>query len=62
MGVGVTEQEVVLAEKLIELVPSVERAFFTSSGSEATFFALRLARAATGDEGDQVPRVLPRVA
>ena len=29
-------------------MPSIERAFFTSSGAEATFFALRLARAATG--------------
>ena len=48
MGVGVSEQEIVLAEKIVDLVPSVERVFFTSTGSEATFFALRLARAATG--------------
>jgi len=48
MGVGVTEQEILLAEKITEVVPSVERVFLTSSGSEATFYALRLARAATG--------------
>jgi glutamate-1-semialdehyde 2,1-aminomutase len=48
MGVGVTELEVELAERLVEHVPSVERALVTATGSEATFHALRLARAATG--------------
>ncbi|GAA3469559.1 aspartate aminotransferase family protein [Nonomuraea roseola] len=47
-GVGVTEGEVELAETLAELVPSVERVLLTSTGSEATFHALRVARAATG--------------
>jgi glutamate-1-semialdehyde 2,1-aminomutase len=47
-GLGVTRPEVELAEKLAELIPSVERSVLTSSGSEATFHALRLARAATG--------------
>src|SRR5262249_20294510 len=50
MGVGVTVQEVELAEKLVELLPSVEKVLLTSSGSEATFYALRIARAATGSE------------
>ncbi|MBB5082502.1 aspartate aminotransferase family protein [Nonomuraea endophytica] len=47
-GVGVTEDEVELAEALTELVPSVEQVLLTSTGSEATFHALRVARAATG--------------
>jgi glutamate-1-semialdehyde 2,1-aminomutase len=48
MGVGVTPIEVELAEKLVEIVPSFERVVLTSTGSEATFHALRLARAVTG--------------
>ncbi|MGH3490345.1 MAG: aspartate aminotransferase family protein, partial [Actinopolymorphaceae bacterium] len=47
-GVGVTAQEVELAETVAGLVPSVEKLLLTSTGSEATFHALRLARAATG--------------
>jgi glutamate-1-semialdehyde 2,1-aminomutase len=47
-GVGVTPGEVELAEHLCELVPSLERVLLTSTGSEATFHALRVARAATG--------------
>jgi glutamate-1-semialdehyde 2,1-aminomutase len=37
-----------LAERLCELVPSAEMVRFSGSGSEATFHALRLARAVTG--------------
>ncbi|HVL23630.1 MAG TPA: aspartate aminotransferase family protein [Thermomicrobiales bacterium] len=48
MGVGVTEQEVELAEALCHHVPSAERVLLTNSGSEATYAALRLARAVTG--------------
>ena len=48
MGVGVTEVEVELAERICELVPSVEQVLLTETGSEATFHALRVARAATG--------------
>jgi glutamate-1-semialdehyde 2,1-aminomutase len=48
MGVGVTRIEIELAERLCELVPSVERVLLTETGSEATFHALRVARAATG--------------
>ncbi|MYW01059.1 aspartate aminotransferase family protein [Streptomyces sp. SID3343] len=47
-GVAVTEGEVVLAETLVELVPSVEKVLLTSTGSEATFHALRVSRAVTG--------------
>ncbi|MBA2476929.1 MAG: aspartate aminotransferase family protein [Actinobacteria bacterium] len=48
MGVGVTHVEIELAERLVELVPSVEQVLLTETGSEATFHALRLARVATG--------------
>jgi glutamate-1-semialdehyde 2,1-aminomutase len=48
MGVGVTDTEVELAERIVRHVDSIEQVLLTSSGSEATFHALRLARAATG--------------
>jgi glutamate-1-semialdehyde 2,1-aminomutase len=48
MGVGVSKLEIELAERLVEHVPSVEKVLVTATGSEATFHALRLARAATG--------------
>lgn len=47
-GVGRTDLEVELAELLTTHVPSAERALLTMSGSEATYHALRLARAVTG--------------
>jgi glutamate-1-semialdehyde 2,1-aminomutase len=43
-----TETEVLLAEEIRRRVPSVERLRFTSSGTEATMFAIRAARAFTG--------------
>jgi glutamate-1-semialdehyde 2,1-aminomutase len=43
-----TEREIELAEKIIELVPSVEQVRLVSSGTEAAMSALRLARGATG--------------
>ena len=43
-----TETEVELAEEIRRRVPSVERLRFTSSGTEATMFAIRAARAHTG--------------
>jgi len=42
-----TEAEIYLAEKIAELVPSVEKVRLVNSGTEATMTALRLARAAT---------------
>ncbi len=42
------ELELLWGELVRELVPSAERIRFTSSGTEATLLALRLARAATG--------------
>ena len=47
MGIGVTEIEVELAEALVAAVPSVEKVLLTVTGSEATFHAIRVARAAT---------------
>jgi glutamate-1-semialdehyde 2,1-aminomutase len=43
-----TETEVELAEELKRRVPSIEQLRFTSSGTEATMFAIRAARAFTG--------------
>ncbi len=37
-----------LAERLVEAIPCADQIHFTGSGTEATFFALRIARAATG--------------
>jgi glutamate-1-semialdehyde 2,1-aminomutase len=37
-----------LAERIVEAAPCAEQVHYTGSGTEATFFALRLARAATG--------------
>ena len=45
-----TEGEVELASEVVQRIPSVEMVRMTSSGTEATMSALRLARAATGRE------------
>ena len=42
------EPAIRLAEKLVSAIPCGERVHFTGSGTEATFFALRVARAFTG--------------
>src|SRR6478752_8024517 len=47
MGIGVTQVEIELAERLVAAVPSLEKVLLTCTGSEATFHALRLARTAT---------------
>jgi glutamate-1-semialdehyde 2,1-aminomutase len=48
IGVGTTEQEIHLAEKICQHVPSAEKVLLCNSGSEATYAAIRLARAVTG--------------
>ncbi len=48
VGAGSTELETLLAEKIQEHVPSAERVLFSNSGSEATYHAIRVSRAATG--------------
>src|SRR4051812_12127106 len=45
-----TEREVLLAEEIVDAVPSVEMVRLVSSGTEAAMTALRLARAGTGRE------------
>jgi glutamate-1-semialdehyde 2,1-aminomutase len=45
-----TEREVLLAEEIVDAVPSVEMVRLVSSGTEAGMTALRLARAVTGRE------------
>ena len=48
MGVGVTPLEIEWAEKLAQHVPCIEEVLLCNSGTEATYHAIRLARAATG--------------
>ena len=48
VGAGSNELEIQLAEKIREHVPSAERVLYSNSGSEATFHAIRVSRAATG--------------
>jgi glutamate-1-semialdehyde 2,1-aminomutase len=43
-----TESEIELAEEIRRRLPSIDRIRFTNSGTEATMFALRAARAFTG--------------
>jgi glutamate-1-semialdehyde 2,1-aminomutase len=45
-----TELETALARRVTELMPSIERVRFVSSGTEATMSAIRLARGFTGRE------------
>lgn len=47
-GVGTTELEIRLARKIQQHVPSAEKVLLSNSGSEATFHAIRSARAFTG--------------
>jgi glutamate-1-semialdehyde 2,1-aminomutase len=49
-GAGISELEIEVAEKLVELIPSAEMVTFVNSGTEATFHAIRLSRAYTGRE------------
>jgi glutamate-1-semialdehyde 2,1-aminomutase len=46
----VNEPAIELAEAIVECVPCADRVCFNSTGSESTFFAMRLARAFTGRE------------
>ncbi len=47
---ALTDKAIRLAEEIVQAVPSVDKVRFTSSGTEATLYALRIARAATGRE------------
>ncbi len=48
VGVGTTEPEIALARKIVEHVPSIQKVLLCNTGSEATYQAIRLARAVTG--------------
>jgi glutamate-1-semialdehyde 2,1-aminomutase len=48
VGTGTAVLEVELAKKIAHHVPSAEKVLFCNSGSEATYMAIRLARAVTG--------------
>jgi glutamate-1-semialdehyde 2,1-aminomutase len=48
VGAGSTLLEIELARRIQHYVPSAERILFSNSGSEATFQAIRVSRAATG--------------
>ena len=45
---GATSHEIRYAEAVKRLMPNLERVRFTTSGTESTYLALRLARAYTG--------------
>jgi len=47
-GIGTTEMEYKLAEKVTHHIPSAEKVRFCNAGSDATFHAIRLSRAFTG--------------
>ena len=51
MGAGTTTWEGRVVELIVAHVPSVERAMLTNTGSEATDYAVRVARAHTGRDG-----------
>jgi len=42
------EPEIALAQKMVEAIPCADVVHYTGSGTEATFYALRIARAFTG--------------
>jgi glutamate-1-semialdehyde 2,1-aminomutase len=46
----VNEPAIELAEAIVECVPCADKVCFNSTGSESTFFAMRMARAFTGRE------------
>jgi glutamate-1-semialdehyde 2,1-aminomutase len=47
---AINERAILLAEEIVAAMPSAEKVRFTSTGTEATLYALRVARAATGRE------------
>ena len=48
VGAGILDLEVEAAEALVRCIPCAEQVAFCNSGSEATYHALRIARAVTG--------------
>ena len=65
LGKGTTfyflnEPEIALAQRLVEAIPCADVVHYVGSGTEATFYALRIARASHGPQ--QGPQVRRRVA
>jgi len=48
VGVGVTEMEIEFAEKAVQHIPAAESVLTFSTGTEATYMAVRLSRGITG--------------
>ncbi|WP_321469844.1 aspartate aminotransferase family protein [uncultured Paludibaculum sp.] len=48
VGVGIGPLEIELAKKIVQHIPSGDKALLCNSGSEATYHAIRLSRAVTG--------------
>lgn len=48
IGAGATQLEIDLAARIVQHIPSAESVLFCNTGTEATYHALRLARAVTG--------------
>jgi len=47
---ALSDATIELAEKLVDIVPCAEKVVFTTTGSEAMLYAMRIARAATGKD------------
>jgi glutamate-1-semialdehyde 2,1-aminomutase len=47
-GLGITETEAELCQRIVDVLPSADQALICNTGSEATSYALRLARGVTG--------------
>ncbi len=50
IGTALTPGEIELAERVVDYVPSIEQVLLCTSGTQATYFAIRLSRAVTGRE------------
>ena len=62
-GVGATPQEIALAKKVVEHVPSIEQVLFTKRRIGSDFSCLaRRPRVHRAQEDHQVPGLLPRLA
>ena len=65
LGKGTTyfflnEPEIRLAKRLVEAIPCADVVHYTGSGTEATYYALRIARAWTREARDRMPNALRR--
>jgi 4-aminobutyrate aminotransferase-like enzyme len=61
-GIGVSELEVALAERIVEIIPSAEQMIATMSGSEATAQAIRLATSSSSSRAGSTAGTTPSPA